>query len=1349
MNYTEFSDFNELINSYKELFSEVRISKNLVEGKKREVKNAKSLIDRKTGQANHLENRVDSIENSLNTTSSNFYNTFDNQKGQRIRDFFDLKRKREHLHWQRNKLNVQSQNDPTTITPVTEAQENRLNILILSINQSISQLESTIDTTFAGYEYDGVKDFNKPVLGEDSEQKIWEYYSYHIESLWIDHYFGLKYTIEDFMDIATTSHSEIEYKKNDLVTQMRLLENYRSNLSSALESNATESTIETIESQIETAKQSVRQAANDLAFIQAKIDALAVQTETTLRLWSGKADTYLYNAINYFNQNKKILVAGGVGNPEHEFQVRIVEMISPLVDVIKSSITSSINMPSASSFIYFIDQLFSKEETKNLNAKSHMRYMDQSSTKEFYLKNPDQLIQDVSFVENGNSRTKKVLKPEIPTGVIGDVISFYSTLSTNIQEVTDFKADVETRIMLFNEGWSNFATGNYMSEINSLKSQYDSLNFYRDFTQMEENRLNQGHYGITQEEKYSWQEAWVQKTMANSSIWLMQKEQSAAHRKRNRYESIFDEAFSQYYSLKSSKDNTQSAYEGTLAQYEFMNTEVSNAYYYLQTLTVGEADYVAALADYEAKVAAYDLAYADWVNKTDGPGGHEEAYAFLQTTLAGEAEYQAAYPFESYETNGSVSNSFAYGSGFDNYVTSTVTQTDGKILVVGAFENYNGTSANRIIRLNSDGSRDTSFVTGTGFDGTTVTIAIQSDGKILVGGQYTSYNGTSVLRIIRLNSDGSRDTSFVTGTGFDGIVEEITVQSDGKILVGGAFQGLIQGTSANRIIRLNWDGSVDTSFVTGTGFDGDVYKITVQSDGKIVVGGGFVNYNGTNAEKIIRLNSDGSRDTSFVIGTGFNGDILSVAIQTDGKILIGGGFTTYNGTGANYIIRLNSDGSIDTSFVYGSGMVGQVTSVAIQPNGKLLVGGQFDSYNGTSANKIIQLNSDGSVDTSFVSGTGFSGGKDVGGIIIQSNGSIIIIGSFTTYNGISANRIVMFSGSGSYPQTEIDRITALHYVYLGAQSDNDSKVAIKQAAWAVVENTEVLKNDAYTFLQDLTDEDAAYQGALIDWTNKDVAFSDYKNNVRTPAYDAWQAAEVLYNVFLGKEFRFYSATVTGSFIDQLIYDAEVLVPQQVSDAYTNANTKQQQFDELQSSLTWVVASENDKLNWLASERGQFSQYLQSVCNGINVEIDTLMAACGEPYLDGYVDYLKYEVGAVAGEWFTSNFESIMNDKMSVVEGFLNSINPLVDATITKGYNSQKYSRTLQSSSLWQDLGLWSIRNLIRASNSGEMRQQDLNGLGIELFDFLKNHLSGFNGIGTRPSIIAWLDNGGPITPGMI
>ena len=620
----------------------------------------------------------------------------------------------------------------------------------------------------------------------------------------------------------------------------------------------------------------------------------------------------------------------------------------------------------------------------------------------------------------------------------------------------------------------------------------------------------------------------------------------------------------------------------------------------------------------------------------------------------------------------------------------------------------------------------------------------------MVGGNLGSYNGTSANKIIRLNPDGSIDSSFVTGTGFNSIVEEITVQSDGKIVVGGGFTGY-NGTSANRIIRLNADGSVDTSFVSGFGFNNFVFSIIIQSDGKILVGGSFDDYNGMSENKIIRLNSDGSKDTSFVIGTGFNGDILSVAIQTDGKILIGGGFGTYNGTGANNIIRLNSDGSIDTSFVYGSGMVGQVTSVAIQPNGKILVGGEFDSYNGTSANKIIQLNSDGSVDTSFVSGTGFSGGKDVGGIIIQSNGSIIIIGSFTTYNGISANRIVMFSGSGSYPQTEIDRITALHYVYLGAQSDYDTKLAAKDVYYSdVVIPAQTASQAAYDYLQTLTDEDAAYQGALIDWTNKDVAFSDYKNNVTAPAYGAMQAALGLYNVFLGKEFMFYSATVTGSFIDQLIYDAEVLVPQHVSDAYTNFNTKQQQFDELQSSLTFVVASENDKLDWLASERGQFSQYLQDICTGISAEIDTLLYAGGEPNFDGYVNQLKYQVGAVAGESFTSNFESMMNDKMSVVKDFLNSVsNPLVDATITKEYNSHKYSSTLQSSSLWQDLGLFSIRNLIRASNGGEMGQQNLNGLGIDLFDFLKNQLRGFNGIGTRPSIIAWLDNGGPITPGMI
>ena len=154
-----------------------------------------------------------------------------------------------------------------------------------------------------------------------------------------------------------------------------------------------------------------------------------------------------------------------------------------------------------------------------------------------------------------------------------------------------------------------------------------------------------------------------------------------------------------------------------------------------------------------------------------------------------------------------------------------------------------------------------------------------------------------------------------------------------------------QNVSTSSIIA----GIVDTSFVYGTGFDSVVLSNAIQSDGKMIVGGYFSDYNGTPANFIIRLNSDGSVDTSFVYGLGFNSSVFSIAIQSDGKILVGGGFTDYNGTSANRIIRLNSDGSIDTSFVTGTGLDNTVFIIA-QSDFKILLGGFFSDYNGVSAN---------------------------------------------------------------------------------------------------------------------------------------------------------------------------------------------------------------------------------------------------------------------------------------------------------------------------------------------------------------------------------------------------------------
>jgi uncharacterized delta-60 repeat protein len=339
----------------------------------------------------------------------------------------------------------------------------------------------------------------------------------------------------------------------------------------------------------------------------------------------------------------------------------------------------------------------------------------------------------------------------------------------------------------------------------------------------------------------------------------------------------------------------------------------------------------------------------------------------------------------------------------------------------GFFTEVSGTSQNRLTKLNSDGSKDTSFDIGSGFNATVWSTSIQSDGKILVGGNFTTFTGETNNRLIRLNSDGSKDTSFNIGSGFDNVVETVDIQSDGKVLVGGRFT-TFSGASQNSLIRLNSDGSKDTSFNIGSGFssplDTELYSVVVQSDGKILVGGYFTTFSGASQNSLIRLNSDGSKDTSFNIGSGIDFYIKSIAVQSDGKILVGGYFTTFSGASQNSLIRLNSDGSKDTSFNIGDGFDYIVETVVIQSDGKVLVGGDFETFTGTTQNRLIRLNSDGSKDTSFNIGSGFN--TVVYSVAVQSDGKVLVGGSFSTYQGVTSLRSILLNSDGSISNNIFD-----------------------------------------------------------------------------------------------------------------------------------------------------------------------------------------------------------------------------------------------------------------------------------------------------------------------------------------
>jgi uncharacterized delta-60 repeat protein len=236
---------------------------------------------------------------------------------------------------------------------------------------------------------------------------------------------------------------------------------------------------------------------------------------------------------------------------------------------------------------------------------------------------------------------------------------------------------------------------------------------------------------------------------------------------------------------------------------------------------------------------------------------------------------------------------------------------------VGDFGFFNGTGVNRIVRLNSDGTRDTTFTanTGTGFNFFAFSIAIQSDGKIVIGGYFTTFNGATVNGIVRLNSNGTRDTTFTTNTGtafppFEASVDSIAIQSDGKIVCGGGFVAF-NGVTVNNIVRLNSNGTRDTTFTTntGTGFNDTVNSISMQSDGKIAIGGSFTTFNGATVNHILRLNSNGTRDTAFTTntGTGFDNAVTSIAIQSDGKIICGGAFTGFNSINRIRLSRIGGE----------------------------------------------------------------------------------------------------------------------------------------------------------------------------------------------------------------------------------------------------------------------------------------------------------------------------------------------------------------------------------------------------------------------------------------------------------
>jgi uncharacterized delta-60 repeat protein len=184
--------------------------------------------------------------------------------------------------------------------------------------------------------------------------------------------------------------------------------------------------------------------------------------------------------------------------------------------------------------------------------------------------------------------------------------------------------------------------------------------------------------------------------------------------------------------------------------------------------------------------------------------------------------------------------------------------------------------------------------------------ATTADGKLLLGGSFTNVNGFRRWKVARLQANGLLDATFSAPAISNGVVFALAPQADGKVIIGGTFTE-VGGVQRRRIARLNSDGSLDNSFDPGAGADAAVRALVLQLDGRVVAAGDFLTMNNSNRTRVARLNIDGSVDPVFDPGRGADGTIFSLALDEEGRVLIGGDFTMVNGFPRRGVARLNGD----------------------------------------------------------------------------------------------------------------------------------------------------------------------------------------------------------------------------------------------------------------------------------------------------------------------------------------------------------------------------------------------------------------------------------------------------------
>jgi uncharacterized delta-60 repeat protein len=352
--------------------------------------------------------------------------------------------------------------------------------------------------------------------------------------------------------------------------------------------------------------------------------------------------------------------------------------------------------------------------------------------------------------------------------------------------------------------------------------------------------------------------------------------------------------------------------------------------------------------------------------------------------------------------------SFDAGESSNGYLTAAAIQEDGRIVVGGQFTTFQGLPRSGVVRLLPDGTLDQSFSAVPLASGDVVyALAVDALGRILIAGFFYDFDGTTGSHIARLLPDGTRDPSFVIGLGADYYVNDILLQADGRILLCGNFH-TFNGIPRRGIARLLPNGSLDVDFVVGSGFStlqdpGFPYVISMALDGAggIIVGGMIDTYNGVTAGPLVRLGPTGIRDVSFAPEFGpWWAAIHNVCVVADGRIRVTGDFEMLYGLEQGGIAGLLATGERDSLFVQGVSIV-EYGNMLIQDGDGMILVGDFTSYHNHTRMKVARMDLNGFVDQGYDCGWGVEG--DLAGIWTlarQPDSRMIMVGNFQSFNGI-------------------------------------------------------------------------------------------------------------------------------------------------------------------------------------------------------------------------------------------------------------------------------------------------------------------------------------------------------------